>query len=251
MKINRKYFLTNKNRGKIGDSERSTIFVKLLLFGLLTLFTTNTTLWAQDEMIPPTWLFGISGGANFNWYHGTVQDISPELTTPNPMTHGFGAGGYGSVLMEYRPQSVLGFMLNVAADSRYGILHYTDNPKGEAPAFSNTGDLNSKFTYVAIEPSLRIAPWKRGLYFFVGPTFSFNVQKAYNFMQGEEPNMEGTWGNVNKFIASGQVGAGYDIRISSPYSTTYTEFSPFVSFLPYTSDDQMRNIEGLMLNTTR
>ena len=62
-------------------------------------------------------------------------------------------------------------MLNVAYDNRGGKFDDVMAPCN-CPA-----TLSTNISYIAIEPSLRLAPFGSSFYIFAGPTVSFNVTK--------------------------------------------------------------------------
>lgn len=213
----------------------------------LLLAGTYTISMGQDvARLQPTWLWGISGAANFNIYRGTSQKINATFTAPTAFENGFGIGGYGSALIEYRHNSLWGITFDAGFDNRYGILHY-------GKTFIAPGDLTTNLNYITIDPSFRIAPWKSPLYFFLGPTVGFNIQKSYSFTEKGNGSItsNGNWGYMNDPVLSGQVGVGYEIRLSSATNQRYAELSPFIAYLPYFSDNQIRTIEKLTLHTIR
>src|SRR5688500_9125773 len=68
----------------------------------------------------PVWWFGESGAANLNTFRGTTQMLNNSLTVPAAFHKGDGVKPYLSLLTEYRPNRVLGGMLNIAYDNRGG-----------------------------------------------------------------------------------------------------------------------------------
>ena len=73
-----------------------------------------SALTAQEEQrTQPKFWIGVSGGANINMYTGTTQVLNPAVTAPAALHDGLGVGGFGSLLMEYRPIPVIGVMLNL------------------------------------------------------------------------------------------------------------------------------------------
>jgi hypothetical protein len=115
-------------------------------------------------------------------------------------------------MMEYRPKSVLGLMLNVAYDGRGGKFKDVVAPCN-CPA-----TLGTSASYVAIEPSIRLGG-PSGLYFFAGPRVAFNVNSDFAYTQLKQPNTNGQFSAMRKSLVSGQVGLGYDIMTSSAAST--------------------------------
>lgn len=204
-------------RNYITKQISSLLFLLLFVAGTLQAQTTVRT--------QPTWWFGVSGAANFNFYRGTTQMLNETVTTPTAFHKGKGVKPYVSVLAEYRPGKVLGGMLNIAYDNRGGKFDEVMAPC-DCPA-----NLSTNLSYVAIEPSLRIAPFKNAFYIFAGPTISFNVKKDFTYEQDKQETKTGEWSDVGSTLFSGQAGMGIDIPVSAAASTTQMTLSPFVSFL--------------------
>ncbi|MGI8637642.1 MAG: outer membrane beta-barrel protein, partial [Segetibacter sp.] len=172
----------------------------------------------------PKWWFGESGAANFNTYRGTTQMITNNLMVPAAFHKGDGIKTYASLLTEYRPNKVLGGMLNVAYDNRGGSFDSVMAP-------CNCGaNLSTNLSYITIEPSIRIAPFSSAFYLFAGPTIGFNVSKAFTYTQAKQTDKRGDLSDVRKTVFSAQAGAGIDIPISAKASATQWTLSPFASF---------------------
>src|ERR1043165_6537308 len=45
-----------------------------------------------DSITPPSWWFGVAGGANLNYYDGTTQKLNSDLLVPTPFDKGNGIG---------------------------------------------------------------------------------------------------------------------------------------------------------------
>lgn len=209
---------------------------------LMVFMIAQTTVKAQD--LPPTWWFGVSGGANFNFFNGTTQRLNNSLIVPTPFHKGKGVRPYGSALVEYRPGRIWGAMLNVAYDGRGGKFDGVIAPCN-CPA-----TLKTNMSYFAIEPSLRFGFKSSNLYFFAGPRIAFNAQKDFNYTQLKQENTDAEFSSVRKTMLSGQVGAGYEIPISSPSKAMKFTLSPFVSYHPYFGQEP-RNIETWDMTTIR
>ena len=193
---------------------------------LLALIFAGTSIQAQKTLrTQPTWWFGVSGAANFNFYRGTTQMLNEAVRTPTAFHKGNGVKPYASLLAEYRPGKVWGGMLNVAYDNRGGKFNEVMAPC-DCPA-----NLSTNMSYVAIEPSLRIAPFANSFYIFAGPTISFNLKKDFTYKQDKQDDKTGEWSDVNSTLFSGQAGMGIDIPVSAAASRTQMTVSPFVSFL--------------------
>ncbi len=215
---------------------KSFIFSALILTGIQA--SSQVTPPAQaDQYTKPSWWFGIAGGANFNFYRGTTQDLNTELTVPAAFRHGDGVGLYLAPLVEYHhPDSIWGIMLQAGYDSRRGSFNEVKTPCN-CPA-----DLSTDLSYITVEPSLRIAPFKSNFYLYAGPRLAFNLNKSFTYKQGinpaypaqvPNPDVKGDFSSMNKMLVSMQVGAGYDIPLSSRNKQTQFVLSPFVSFQPY------------------
>jgi outer membrane protein OmpA-like peptidoglycan-associated protein len=231
------------------------LLIKSLILSALILTAIEATVNAQDTLYTkPSWWFGGAVGANFNFYHGSTQELNSELTVPAVFHKGSGVGLYLAPLLEFhRPDSRLGFMLQAGYDNRKGSFNEITTPCN-CPA-----DLSDKLSYITIEPSLRLAPFKSNFYLYAGPRFAFNMAKSFKYKQGinpdypdqvADPDVTGDFSNMRKSVFSMQIGAGYDIPLSSQNKQTQTVLSPFVSFQPYFGQDP-RSIETWNITTLR
>jgi hypothetical protein len=201
----------------------------------------QTSVQAQETLeakyTKPSWYFGVAGGANFNFYRGSTQQMNSSFTSPKAFHDGFGAGLFIAPLLEYRP-----------ADSRWGVMLQAgyDNRKGKFDQVITDcdcpADLKANVSYITVEPSLRFAPFKSDFYLYGGPRLAFNMDKSFTYQLGVNPAfpdqeanaaVKGDFDNVNKTIVSMQIGAGYDIPLSTDSNKTQFVLSPFVSFQPY------------------
>ncbi|WP_231367558.1 OmpA family protein [Gillisia sp. JM1] len=212
--------------------------MKKILFIILIALGFQMPAMAQETQYEkPTWLFGVAAGANFNFYRGTTQRLNDNLTVPTAFHDGDGIGLFAAPLVEYHfPDSVWGIMLQTGYDNRQGEWDQVISPCN-CPM-----DLSSDLSYITVEPSLRIAPFKNGLYVYGGPRLAFNVNKSFTYKKGTNPDfpaqiagpdVNADFGDVENTIISMQVGAGYDIPLSSNTQKTQFVLSPFVSFQPY------------------
>ncbi|GAB2986454.1 hypothetical protein GCM10027049_27350 [Mucilaginibacter puniceus] len=219
----------------INKIKRSIAFSFVLIFAHVAV---------QAQITQPTWWFGLSGAANFNFYDGTTQTLNSSLIAPTALGKGRGIRPYGSILVEYRPAGVFGLMLNVGYDGRGGKFNEVIAPCN-CPA-----NLSTDLSYAVIEPSLRLGVPKTGLYFFAGPSIAFNLTKNFTYTQLRQPDTRSELSNVRNTLISGQVGLGYDIKTSSPDNLNQVSISPFVSFHPYFGREP-RNIESWSITTVR
>jgi len=201
----------------------------------------QTAVQAQETIevkyAKPSWYFGAAAGANFNFYRGSTQQMNESFRSPKTFHDGFGAGLFIAPLLEYRPaDSRWGVMLQAGYDSRNGdfdqVLTACDCP----------ADLSTNLSYITVEPSLRFAPFKSNFYVYGGPRLAFNLDKSFTYQLGVNPAfpeqeanaaVKGDFDNIEKTIISMQIGAGYDIPLSTAANKTQFVLSPFVSFQPY------------------
>jgi hypothetical protein len=229
--------------------------MKGLIMSALILAFMQSPLKAQDvKYTKPSWYFGVAGGANFNFYHGTTQMLNSGYTVPAAFHDGNGVGLFVAPLFEYhRPDTRLGFMFQLGLDSRRGKFTQMNSP------CNCPEDLKTDLSYFTIEPSLRFAPFKSDFYLYAGPRFAFNTAKSFNYQKGinpayptqvPNPEVTGDFSDVKNSIVSLQIGAGFDIPISSQNKKTQFVLSPFVSFQPYFGQDP-RNVESWNVTTLR
>jgi outer membrane protein OmpA-like peptidoglycan-associated protein len=201
----------------------------------------------------PTWLFGIAGGANLNYYRGSTQQLNSAFTPPVAFHNGFGTGLYLAPVVEYHSLSGLGLMLQAGYDSRDGSFDQVISPCN-CPA-----DLTVNLTYITLEPSLRFAPGNSNFYVFGGPRLAFNTEKSFVYKLGlnpsipdqeATPDVKGDLSSINNKLLSFQVGAGYDIPLNSRNNHLQVLLSPFVSFQPYFGQSP-RGVETWNLTTLR
>jgi hypothetical protein len=96
----------------------------------------------------PSWYFGVAGGANFNFYRGSTQQMNASFTSPKTFHDGFGRL-FIAPLLEYRP-----------ADSRWGVMLQAgyDSRKGDFDQVITACDCPADLStnYITVEPSLRL-----------------------------------------------------------------------------------------------
>jgi len=229
--------------------------IKGLIGGALILTGIQSSLQAQEvQYTRPSWYFGAAAGGNFNFYRGTTQELNADKSVPSAFHDGFGVGLYVAPLIEFhRPDTRFGAMLQLGYDNRNGVFKQVTTPCN-CPA-----DLSTDLSYFTVEPSLRFAPFKSNFYLYGGPRFAFNMNKSFTYKQGVNPDVvgqvapadvKGDLSNVHDNLISMQIGAGYDIFLSSQKKHTQFVISPFVSFQPYYGQDP-RTIESLNVTTLR
>ena len=208
----------------------------------------------QVQYLKPSWWFGAASAVNINFYRGSTQQLNSSLTIPVAFHDGTGAGLYLAPLIEFhKPNTVFGAMLQVGYDSRKSKFEQV-NTVCNCPA-----DLSTKLSYITVEPSIRIAPFKSNFYLYGGPRLAFNMNKSFVYQLGINPAfplqtptdaVKGDFDNVNKTLVSMQVGAGYDIPLTNQSKQTQVVLSPFVSFQPYFGQSP-RSIETWNITTVR
>ena len=231
------------------------LIAKGVVIGAFMLVGMQTSVQAQDTQYSrPSWWFGVAGAANFNFYEGSTHQLDANFTPPATFHKGQGIGLFVAPLIEFHPAaSPWGFMLQGGLDNRKGKFEQVNTPCN-CPA-----DLKTDLSYVTIEPSLRLAPFKGDFYLYAGPRFAYNIAKSYTYQlginpaypdQAVTPEVTGDFSDVNDMQISMQVGAGYDIQLSSQSHQTQWVLSPFVSFQPYFGQTP-RSIETWNITTIR
>lgn len=234
--------------------------IKILVLCSLILIGIPMALSAQKDTTKtdsvPAWWFGATIGGNVNFYHGSTQSINPELLSYPAFHDGMGIGLYVAPTMVYhKSNTLLGIMLESGYDSRKGKFEQVTTPCN-CPA-----DLKTNLSYLTIEPSLRVAPFKGKFYLYGGPRFAFNIGDKFEYDKGAsadgtilaDPKLKGSFNNMNKSVISMHIGAGYDIILSSKKTINKVKqvmLSPYVDFHPYFGQNP-RSIETWNLTTVR
>lgn len=228
--------------------------VALIAFALMGVQTVSAQTKDSIQFSKPSWFFGVAAGANVNFHRGSTQQLNADLIVPTRFQDGSGVGLFVAPLIEYRPEnSRWGIMLQAGYDKRYGKFQSVNTP------CNCPEDLKTDLSYLTIEPSIRFAPFKSNFYVYAGPRFAFNMSKSFTYQlglnpaipnQAATPAVDGDFSDVNNNLISMQVGAGYDIPLSSQKHRTQFVLSPFVSFHPYFGQNP-RSIETWNLTTIR
>jgi outer membrane protein OmpA-like peptidoglycan-associated protein len=225
------------------------LFGTILVSALIAL-----SVHAQD--LKPSFWIGAAAGANLNYYRGSTQDVNTDLFSYPAFHNGKGVGLYLAPTLVYQdPDEVLGAMLQVGYDSRNGKFEQVTTPCN-CPA-----DLKTNLSYITVEPSLRVAPFKGNLYLYGGPRLAFNLGKSFTYNKGAsadglipaEPTLRGKFANMRSTVVSVNVGLGYDILLSEKTESGVRKqmvLSPFVDFHPYFGQDP-RSIETWNVTTLR
>jgi hypothetical protein len=235
-----------ENIFKTGSMKTGSTFFKSIIVCTVLLTGIQMSVRAQTYS-KPSWYFGVAGAANINFYRGTTQQLNSTFTSPVAFKGDRNTGLYAGVLMEYRPAgSFLGFMFNAGYDSRAGEFKET-----YSATCNCTADLSTDLSYISLEPSLRISPFRNNFYVYVGPRVAFNTQNEFKYTESEAGReIKGEFDHINKVRLSGQVGIGYDIPVTPSTSRTQFFISPFVSYHPYFGQAP-RDIESWGLQTVR
>jgi outer membrane protein OmpA-like peptidoglycan-associated protein len=226
-------------------SPNTTIIRKIFICSLLLIGIATISMAQVTQRPQPKFWFGASAAANFNFYDGTTQTLNASTKAPTAFKKGFGVGPYASLFLEYRPKPVWGLMLNIAYDDLSAKFD------GEIAPCNCPEALTVKTTYIAIEPSLRIAPFSSGFYMFVGGVIRSNIDKSFTYTQKLQPDVKGDLSDMQSMIYSGQVGMGYDIPISPVSKRTQWQLSPFVAYHPYFGQAPRGSFESWSIQTVR
>ncbi len=233
----------------------NSLFLKSLMMSALLWAVLHASLQAQDVTYTrPSWRFGIAGAANVNFYRGSTQQLNADFTAPVAFNHGNGLGLFLAPVLEYHaPNSPLGFMLQVGYDGRQSKFNK------EITLCNCPADLSTNLSYITVEPSLRLAPFNSDFYLFGGPRVAFNFENSFTYKLGKNPDfpeqlatpdVNGELSNTRKTLLSMQIGAGYDIQLSSQNHQAQAILSPFISFQPYFGQSP-RSIETWNISTLR
>lgn len=242
----------------------NSLTVKSLVLSALLIAGIQISLYAQKtpetqnpqevKFTQPSWWFGIAAGANFNFYQGSTQQLNSSIMAPTTFHEGSGIGLYVAPLVEYhRPNSRLGFMFQAGFDGRNGAFKQVTTP------CNCPDDLSTDLSYISVEPSLRFAPFKSGLYLYAGPRVAFLMSKSFTYEHGINPaypdqeitpDVTADFDNMKSMLFSMQIGAGYDIPLGSQNKQTQFVLSPYVSYHPYFGQEP-RTIETWNITTVR
>lgn len=246
--------MKKNNIALIDGQYRNANPLKIILMVLLVSWGITSVQAQETTYSKPTWWFGAAVGSNFNFYRGSTQQLNTDFTSPTAFHNGFGTGLFVAPALEYHPaDSRFGFMLQAGYDSRSGKFNQVITPC-DCPA-----DLNTKLSYITIEPSLRFAPFKGNFYLYGGPRIAFNQSKSFEYQLGTNPNfpqqassppVKGDFSEVKNTILSMQIGMGYDIPINSETAKTQWVLSPFVAYQHYFGQNP-RSTETWSVSTLR
>lgn len=214
-------------------------------------FLVLSVLPAQEvQYTPPVWRFGGAAAANLNFYGGTTQMLNSGLTVPSAFHKGFGAGIYLAPMIEYRPNTTWGGMLQLGYDDRRAAFVDVPCPCGE------NSSLNATISYLSLEPSIRFSPFSDAFFIFGGPRIAYNFslsspdEKTFLFIHEGKTTTQSQFSDMNDILISGQIGIGYAIDLSSSNDETQWELSPFITYQPFFGQDP-RSVESWGVSTVR
>ena len=231
----------------------------LMLLGIqinLQALNYDSTSKVDTIQLKPSFFVGAALGGNFNFYQGSTQTINDALISYPPFHNGKGSGLYiAPTIVYHKANKLFGLMLQAGYDGRKGQFNQIKTICN-CPA-----DLKTDLSYLTIEPSLMVYPFKGNLYLYGGPRFAFNFDKGFTYNKGAsldgltpaEPAIKGNFTNINSSVLSWNVGVGYDIWLASKVKNNKIKqviLSPFVDVHPYFGQNP-RSIETWNLTTVR
>jgi outer membrane protein OmpA-like peptidoglycan-associated protein len=191
------------------------------LLAALALLTAGSA--AQESgRLQPQWWFGGSLGVNLNSYSPEIRVLNPGVTAPAAFTDGSGTGLFLGAIVEYRPHPVWGGMAALGYDNRSGS--FDDVTSGAV-----TKSLSASLSYISLEPSVRVNPFRTDVYLFAGPRISFNVAKSFNYTQAGAPDTSGDFSGMRGTLLGGQIGVGMDFPVSLGGGASQVTASPYVA----------------------
>ncbi len=250
---------------KVMLTENKTLSYSGLLLALLLILMQAPFAQAQDlqqqheqpvqEYTMPKWLFGLGLGGNFNFYEGTIRNLSESsfnngpFIAPAAFHDGFGIKPYVAGIIEHRFNDMWGLSINLGYDGRGGVWDEIMAP------CNCPSELETNISYFAFEPSLRFTPFSGGFHLFAGPRLAYVLQNDFTYQRERQflPDQwvhEAEFSEVNELLISMQVGAGYDINLSKPEQQFKWVLTPFVSFHPYFGQVP-RDIDSWNITTVR
>jgi len=232
-----------------------TTLIACLFVSIIILAGTHSTAFAQQvEYELPSWKFGLTAAGNANFYQGTTQQLTADFISPQAFNKGMGLGIFGGLTIEYyRPGSLLGFMLQSGFDSRRSSYDRVTS------ACNCPLDLKTELSYLTIEPSIRLAPFRSNFYIYGGPRFAFVINKSFTYNQKSNPDFPNSadeirinddFSSVENSQISMQIGTGYDIPLTTSTRKMQYIISPYISYHPYMGQTP-RSIETWNISTIR
>lgn len=232
------------------SNKRSMVWIRSLMTAFTLLCVIAASPAQEIRRTDPTWWFGAAAAANLNFYGGTTQMLNSGLSVPTAFHKGFGAGIYLAPVLEYRPNSMWGGILQLGYDDRRAAFFDVPCPCGE------NSSLTATVSYISFEPSLRFSPFSDDFYIFGGPRIGYNFafssgdEKSFTFTREGQSVTQAQFSDMNTFVFSGQIGLGLDLALTTKNAETQYELSPFISFQPYFGQDP-RSVETWAMSTVR
>lgn len=185
------------------------------------------------------WWFGLYGGVNYSSFSGELTGFGNVTDPPSTFDAGSGIGLAAGGVLEYNPGKLLGFNFLLGYDSR--PIAFDQVQTEVTPGKTFTEDLSTSFSYLAIEPSLRLNLGNRFLHVLLGPGFGLNLGKGVEYTlvdtnnQTLANNQDLDLQTVRSFTIDAKASIGYDIPLAGPDASTQILLTPFAEFrLPIT-----------------
>ncbi len=125
------------------------------------------------------WWFGLYGGVNYSSFSGELNGFGQVQDPPSTFDAGNGIGLALGGVLEYNPGKLLGFNLLLGYDARPIDFDQIQSEVATDKFF--TEDLSTSFSYLVVEPSLRINLGSRFFHVLLGPGFGFNLGKGSEY----------------------------------------------------------------------
>lgn len=178
------------------------------------------------------WWYGLYGGVNYSMFDGNLTGIGDIKSPASVFDAGSGLGLAAGGVLEYNSGSLLGFNLMLGYDARPITFDQVRTEIRQDSVF--TEDLSTSFSYLSIEPSLRINLGSRFFHLLLGPGLGINLGKgsAYTLdSNGTVVANERDLGlTAQSFTADVRGALGYDIPLAGPESNTQILLTPFAEF---------------------
>lgn len=184
-----------------------------------------------------SWWYGVYGGVNYSSFTGELNNFGTLVEPASTFDAGTGLGFAAGGVLEFNPGKLLGFNLLLGYDTRPISFDQVQSETESGATF--TEDLSTSFSYLAVEPSLRINLGSRFFHAVLGPGFGFNLGKGSEYTlvdsTGQSTTQDLNLQNVRSFALDAKVGLGYDIPLAGEDASTQILLTPFAEFrLPIT-----------------
>ena len=163
----------------------------------------------HDTLFPRI-VISLSGGINFNIHSGNVQQNQPYAC--ELFDNGSGQGGMFSAAGEYDFNRMFGASLQIGYSNYYAeFLSQT----GQAEIQDSNADYLSEYTwrpaiaYLAVEPAVKFSPGNPRVWFQLGPTVNFALNKNFtetnDIVTANGPPFTFSNGSNTRIVASGPI----------------------------------------------